>query len=80
MAQLSLAVTALHQESSFAKAYNSGVKKSEYWDYTFEDSNDLIAKLPNIAAKIYRNVYKVNNSIYFLPIIDILLFKIRMVN
>jgi citrate synthase len=58
MAQLSLAVTALHQESSFAKAYNSGVKKSEYWDYTFEDSNDLIAKLPNIAAKIYRNVYK----------------------
>ncbi|KAK3660869.1 citrate (Si)-synthase [Elasticomyces elasticus] len=58
MAQFSLAVTALEHESSFAKAYEKGMKKSEYWEHTFEDSMDLIAKLPTIAARIYRNVFK----------------------
>ncbi|KAK0344013.1 citrate (Si)-synthase [Friedmanniomyces endolithicus] len=58
MAQFSLAVTALEHESSFSKAYQKGMKKSEYWEHTFEDSMDLIAKLPTIAARIYRNVFK----------------------
>ncbi|KAF9939679.1 hypothetical protein KVV02_003013 [Mortierella alpina] len=58
MSQFSLAVTALQHESQFAKAYQSGVKKTEYWDTTFEDSMDLIAKLPNIAGRIYQNVFK----------------------
>ncbi|KAI7969761.1 hypothetical protein EIK77_006709 [Talaromyces pinophilus] len=58
MAQFSLAVTALEHESSFAKAYAKGLNKKEYWQYTFEDSMDLIAKLPTIAARIYRNVFK----------------------
>jgi citrate synthase len=57
MAQFSLAVTALEHESSFAKAYAKGMHKSQYWE-PFEDSMDLIAKLPTIAARIYRNVYK----------------------
>ena len=34
-------------------AYNAGVHKSEYWETTLEDSLDLIAKLPEIAAIIY---------------------------
>ncbi|KAI8846605.1 citrate synthase [Chytridium lagenaria] len=58
MSQFSLAVTALQHESSFAKAYQDGVPKSQYWDYVFEDANDLIAKLPLVAARIYRNVFK----------------------
>ncbi|KAI8907228.1 citrate synthase-like protein [Gorgonomyces haynaldii] len=58
MSQFSLAVTALQHESAFAKAYQKGVTKAQYWDYTYEDANDLIAKLPNIAARIYRNVFK----------------------
>ncbi|KAL6720235.1 citrate (Si)-synthase [Lecanora helva] len=58
MAQFSLAVTALEHESAFAKAYAKGMPKSEYWSHTFEDSIDLIAKLPTIAARIYQNVYK----------------------
>lgn len=32
--------------------------QSKYWDYTYEDSMDLIAKLPTIAAHIYRNTFK----------------------
>lgn len=58
MTQLSMAVTALQHQSSFAKAYQQGLHKSKYWEYTYEDSMDLIAKLPVIAARIYRNVYK----------------------
>ncbi|OJD14014.1 citrate synthase, mitochondrial [Emergomyces pasteurianus Ep9510] len=61
MAQFSLAITALEHESAFAKAYAKGINKKEYWQYTFEDSMDLIAKLPTIAAKIYRNVFKDGN-------------------
>ncbi|KAI9669961.1 MAG: citrate (Si)-synthase [Alyxoria varia] len=57
MAQFSLAITALEHESAFAKAYAKGMSKSEYWQHTYEDSMDLIAKLPTIAARIYRNVF-----------------------
>jgi len=57
MSQFSLAVTALNHDSAFAKAYQAGVSKKEYWGPTFEDSMDLIAKLPNIAGRIYRNVF-----------------------
>jgi len=58
MSQFSLAVNALQHESQFAKAYHRGIHKKDYWNPTFEDSMDLIAKLPNIAGRIYRNVYK----------------------
>ena len=58
MAQFAIAVNALEHESSFAKAYAKGINKKDYWGYTFEDSMDLIAKLPTIAARIYQNVFK----------------------
>lgn len=58
MSQLSAAVTALNHESKFAKAYSDGVHKSKYWEYVYEDSMDLIAKLPVVAATIYRNTYR----------------------
>ncbi|KAI0029749.1 citrate synthase [Vararia minispora EC-137] len=57
MSQFSLAVTALNHDSAFAAAYAKGINKKEYWGPVFEDSMDLIAKLPNIAGRIYRNVY-----------------------
>lgn len=58
MSQLSCAITALNHDSKFAKAYSEGVHKSKYWEYVYEDSMDLIAKLPVVAATIYRNVYR----------------------
>jgi len=63
MAQFSAAVTALHSESHFAKAYANGVHKSTYWEHAYEDSMDLIAKLPVVAATIYRNLYREATSI-----------------
>ncbi|XP_032813276.1 citrate synthase, mitochondrial [Petromyzon marinus] len=63
MSQLSASVTALNSESKFVAAYGEGVNKAKYWEYTYEDSMDLIAKLPTIAAKIYRNLYREGSSI-----------------
>lgn len=57
MSQFSLAVTALNHDSAFAKAYAQGISKKDYWQPTYEDAMDLIAKLPAIAGRIFRNVY-----------------------
>ncbi|KAG8129446.1 putative Citrate synthase protein, partial [Naja naja] len=63
MSQLSAAVTALNSESTFARAYSEGISRTKYWEFIYEDSMDLIAKLPCIAAKIYRNLYREGSSI-----------------
>nr|CAH7743744.1 unnamed protein product [Callosobruchus chinensis] len=63
MSQFASAVTVCNSESKFAKAYSNGVHKSKYWEYVYEDSMDLIAKLPVIAATIYRNTYKDGSGI-----------------
>lgn len=58
MAQFSAAIAACSNESSFAKAYAEGQPKASYWEHVYEDSMSLIAKLPTIAALIYRNNYR----------------------
>lgn len=58
MTQFSIAVLALQTESKFAKAYTDGISKKDYWDYTYEDTMTLIARLPRVAAYIYRRKYK----------------------
>ncbi|XP_077979337.1 putative citrate synthase 1, mitochondrial [Glandiceps talaboti] len=64
MSQFSAAITALNSESKFAKAYSDrDVHKSTYWEYAYEDAMDLIAKLPTIAATIYRNLYREGTAI-----------------
>ncbi|GJE90833.1 citrate synthase [Phanerochaete sordida] len=63
MTQLGMGVAALNHDSQFAAAYERGIKKTEYWTYALEDSLNLIAKLPAIAARIYRNVYNPGKSI-----------------
>jgi len=58
MTQFTAAVLALQTESKFAKAYGEGISKKEYWGYVYEDTMTLIARLPRIAAYIYRRKYK----------------------
>lgn len=58
MTQFACAVSALNYESKFAKAYENGISKADYWEPTFDDSISLLAKLPTIAAKIYQNAYR----------------------
>jgi len=57
MTQLVMGLMACQTESKFAAAYHAGIHKSQYWKPTFEDSLDVIAKLPEIAAIIYRCSY-----------------------
>ena len=58
MAMISAAVVAMQKESEFVKKYNAGINKMDYWDPTYEDAMNLLAKLPEIAANIYRLKYK----------------------
>jgi len=58
MTQLGMGVAALNHDSHFQSNYEKGMKKSEYWTHTLEDSINLIARLPALAARIYRNIYK----------------------
>jgi len=58
MTQFVVAVMALQTESVFAKKYAAGMNKKDYWEAVFDDSMDLIARLPRVAAYIYRRKYK----------------------
>jgi citrate synthase len=56
MTLLSQAVLALQGGSVFASRYHS-MKKDQYWEAALEDALDLTAKLPVMAAYIYRMKY-----------------------
>ncbi|SDD41932.1 citrate (Si)-synthase, eukaryotic [Niabella drilacis] len=58
MTQFVVGVMALQAESVFAKRYAEGFSKKEYWEATLEDTLNLIARLPHIAAFVYRRKYK----------------------
>ncbi|RPD38932.1 citrate (Si)-synthase, eukaryotic [Chitinophaga barathri] len=58
MTMFTVAVMALQTESVFAKAYADGMNKKDYWSYMYEDTLNLIARLPRVAAYIYRRKYK----------------------
>ncbi len=58
MTQFVVAIMALQTESRFAKQYAQGMSKKDYWEAVFDDAMDLIARLPRIAAYIYRRKYK----------------------
>lgn len=70
MSMFSAAVVSMQRESVFVKRYNAGMSKMEYWDPMFEDAMNLLAKLPEIAAHIYRLKYKKNDVIPSDPNLD----------
>ncbi len=70
MTEFSIGVMAMQTESLFAAAYKKGINKKDYWDYIYEDSMNLIARLPRLAAYIYRRKYKNNEHIEPDPKLD----------
>jgi citrate synthase len=64
MTQFVIAIMALQTESKFAKKYAEGLNKKDYWEAIFDDSMDLIARLPRVAAYIYRRKYKNEDHIH----------------
>jgi len=63
MTQFTIAVNAMQNESIFAQRYNEGISKAEHWDPVYEDSMNLIARLPKVAAYIYRRTFHDNQHI-----------------
>lgn len=63
MTLFSAAVLAMQRESQFAKEYHHGLHKNDYWDPTFEDALNLVAKLPQIASYIFRMKYRADTTI-----------------
>ncbi len=57
MVQFSVAIASMESTSVFSKNYANGMHKNDYWDATYEDAMNLIARLPKIAAYIYRRVF-----------------------
>lgn len=57
MTQFSIGILAMQNTSVFAQRYNAGINRTEYWDATYEDAMNLIARLPRVAAYIFRRVY-----------------------
>src|ERR1051326_2158035 len=70
MTMFSIAVMAMQTESIFAAQYRKGMSKKDYWDAVYEDSMNLIARLPRVAAYIYRKKYKNNEHIEPDPKLD----------
>lgn len=63
MSQFSIAIASMQSDSIFAKRYAEGMSKSDYWDATYEDAMNLIARIPHVAAYIYRRVFHGGNHI-----------------
>jgi len=57
MTQFVTAITSMQSTSVFTRRYAEGMRKSEYWDATYEDTMNLIARLPRVASYIYRRTY-----------------------
>jgi citrate synthase len=58
MTIFSTAILTLSRESVFNQKYRKGIHKEDYWDSTYEDALNLLAKLPTIAAYIYTKLYR----------------------
>jgi len=70
MTQFCIGILAMQPESVFADRYRKGMSKMEYWDPAYEDVMNLLAKLPTVAAYIYRRSYKDGKRIPADPKLD----------
>lgn len=70
MAMFSSAILTMSRESLFAKKYEIGMRKQDYWDPMYEDALNLLAKLPEIATYIYAKLYRNGKNVQSNPFLD----------
>ncbi len=58
MTMISAAILSMQRESVFVQQYNAGLGRMDHWDPTYEDALNLLARLPQIAAYIFRMKYR----------------------
>ncbi len=71
MTMFSAAILSMQRESKFVKYYQEGFNKMDAWESTYEDSTDILSKLPTIAAYIYRMKYRSDTPIDPDPDLDL---------
>ncbi|MBL8008011.1 MAG: citrate (Si)-synthase [Ignavibacteria bacterium] len=57
MVMFSSAILCMEKESEFRKLYDKGTGKEALWEAMFEDCMNIIARVPQIAAFIYRKKF-----------------------
>lgn len=70
MTIFSTAILTLSRESFFNRKYRAGIPKTEYWESTYEDALNVLAKLPTIAAYIHAKLYRGGKYIVSNPELD----------
>jgi citrate synthase len=70
MCMLDTAILVMERESAFRQSYDKGITKEEYWRPALEDSLTLLARLPGIAAGIYRIRYEKGDLVPWKPGLD----------
>ncbi|MEO8665436.1 MAG: citrate (Si)-synthase [Ignavibacteria bacterium] len=63
MVMLSTAIIAMEKDSEFRKAYDGGLSKDKLWEPMYEDCLNIIARVPQIAAFIYRKKFNKGDMI-----------------
>ena len=70
MTIFSSAILSMHRESFFDRKYHAGISKMDYWDPTYEDAMNLLAKIPEVASYIYSKLYREGKRIQQNPNLD----------
>src|SRR5512136_3003985 len=63
MTMLSAAILCMQRESVYVRRYNEGLGKNDHWDPTYEDALNLLARLPEIGAYVFRMKYRADTPI-----------------
>lgn len=70
MTLFSIGILAMQNESQFMRLYDAGLVKEDYWEAYLDDSLNLTAKLPALAAYIYNKKYRNGQFIESDPQLD----------
>lgn len=70
MAMFNTAILVMERESKFRARYDEGMRKDDYWDAAFEDALDIVAKLPEIGAFVYRHRFDKGEPLQADPSLD----------
>lgn len=57
MVMFSTAILSMEKESAFRKQYDEGASKDKLWEAMYDDCLNIIARVPQIAAFIYRKKF-----------------------
>ncbi len=70
MTMFSMGILSLGNDGEFKKKYAEGMSKYDYWEPTYEDTMNLVATLPHLAAYIYNRKYNDGKQIEPDPSLD----------